>query len=88
MVTPSKIICIGRNYKDPAAETSNDLPKEPLLFPQPLPPSCRPTAPSPSTLSTRVDYEGELAIVISRRCRNLAPDADVAPYIRALHPHQ
>jgi len=33
-------------------------------------------------ISHRVDYEGELAIVIARRCRNLAPDEDVRPYIR------
>jgi 2-keto-4-pentenoate hydratase/2-oxohepta-3-ene-1,7-dioic acid hydratase in catechol pathway len=82
-VTPSKIICVGRNYKDHAAEMGNDLPKEPLLFLKPpstlLPPHGTIILPA---LSIRVDYEGELAIVIGRRCRNLAPDADVAPYIR------
>ena len=42
-VTPSKILCVGRNYKDHAAEMGNDLPKEPLLFLKPpsslLPPN-------------------------------------------------
>jgi 2-keto-4-pentenoate hydratase/2-oxohepta-3-ene-1,7-dioic acid hydratase in catechol pathway len=82
-VAPSKIICVGRNYRDHAAELGNEVPKEPLLFLKP--PSsllghkgivCMPK------ISSRVDYEGELAIVISRRCRNIGPDEDVRPYIR------
>jgi 2-keto-4-pentenoate hydratase/2-oxohepta-3-ene-1,7-dioic acid hydratase in catechol pathway len=82
-VTPSKILCIGRNYRDHAAELGNDLPKEPLLF---LKPPSSLLAPGgviilPS-LSKRVDYEGELAIVVGRRCRNLGPEEDVRPYIR------
>ena len=82
-VTPSKILCVGRNYRDHAAELGNEVPKEPLLFLKP--PSsllasggviCMPP------LSQRVDYEGELGIVIGRRCRNIGPDEDVRPYIR------
>jgi 2-keto-4-pentenoate hydratase/2-oxohepta-3-ene-1,7-dioic acid hydratase in catechol pathway len=82
-VTPSKILCVGRNYRDHAAELGNDVPKEPLLFLKP--PSSLLPANAPvlmPAISSRVDYEGELAIVIGRRCRNLRPDEDVRPYIR------
>jgi 2-keto-4-pentenoate hydratase/2-oxohepta-3-ene-1,7-dioic acid hydratase in catechol pathway len=82
-VTPSKIICIGRNYRDHAAELGNEVPREPLLF---LKPPSSLLAPGgvirlPS-LSQRVDFEGELAIVIGKRCSRIAPDEDVQPYIR------
>jgi 2-keto-4-pentenoate hydratase/2-oxohepta-3-ene-1,7-dioic acid hydratase in catechol pathway len=82
-VTPSKILCIGRNYRDHATELGNEVPKEPLLF---LKPPSSLLAPNgviriPS-LSNRVDYEGELGIVIDRYCRHLGPDEDVRPYIR------
>ncbi|MCU1323104.1 MAG: hypothetical protein JWM43_2753 [Acidobacteriaceae bacterium] len=82
-VTPSKILCIGRNYKDHAAELGNELPKEPLLFLKPPSSLLRPggTIVLP-TISNRVDYEGELAIVIGASCRHLGPDEDVRPYIR------
>ena len=71
-VTPSKIVCVGRNYRDHVKELGHDLPAEPLLFLK-----------APSSLlspggvvrmpviSARVDYEGELALVIGRRVRNL-----------------
>lgn len=82
-VNPSKILCIGRNYRDHATELGNEVPKEPLLFLKP------PSSLLASggiirmpALSKRVDYEGELGIVIGRRCRNLGPDEDVRPYIR------
>jgi 2-keto-4-pentenoate hydratase/2-oxohepta-3-ene-1,7-dioic acid hydratase in catechol pathway len=82
-VTPSKILCVGRNYRDHATEFGNEVPKEPLLF---LKPPSSLLAPNgvirmPS-LSNRVDYEGELAIVIGRRSRNIGPDEDVRPFIR------
>lgn len=82
-VNPSKILCIGRNYRDHAAELGNDVPKEPLLF---LKPPSSLLAPGGvirmPALSKRVDYEGELGIVMGRRCRNLGPDEDVRQYIR------
>jgi len=82
-VTPSKIVCVGRNYREHAAELGNEVPKEPLLFLKP--PSSllgsRGVIRLPA-LSQRVDYEGELGIVIGRRCRSLGPDEDVRPYIR------
>jgi 2-keto-4-pentenoate hydratase/2-oxohepta-3-ene-1,7-dioic acid hydratase in catechol pathway len=82
-VNPSKILCVGRNYSEHAAELGNEVPKEPLLF---LKPPSSLLAPGDIVrmpkISTRVDYEGELGIVISRRCRNIGPDEDVRPYIR------
>ena len=82
-VNPTKILCIGRNYRDHATELGNDIPKEPLLF---LKPPSSLLAPGGTilmpTLSPRIDYEGELAIVIGKRCRNLGPEEDVRPYIR------
>jgi 2-keto-4-pentenoate hydratase/2-oxohepta-3-ene-1,7-dioic acid hydratase in catechol pathway len=82
-VTPSKILCIGRNYRDHAAELGNDVPTEPLLFLKP--PSSllgsMGTIRMP-TISQRIDYEGELGIVIGRRCYKIGPDEDVRPYIR------
>lgn len=82
-VTPSKIVCIGRNYRDHAAELGNEPPKEPLLFLKPpsslLPPGGVIRLPA---ISQRVDYEGELGIVISRICYKLKADEDVRPYIR------
>ncbi len=82
-VNPSKILCIGRNYRDHAAELGNEVPKEPLLFFKPpsslLAPGGVIRMPA---LSQRVDYEGELAIVIGRRCRNLGPTENVRHYIR------
>ncbi|MGB3612197.1 MAG: fumarylacetoacetate hydrolase family protein [Elainellaceae cyanobacterium] len=72
---PSKIVAVGRNYPKHAAEMGNEVPKEPLLF---LKPS---TAVIPSNQaiqyppqSTRVDYEGELAIVVGGRCKNCSLD--------------
>src|ERR1700736_917286 len=82
-ITPSKILCVGRNYRDHAAELGNPLPKEPLLFLKPpsslLAPGGALLLPS---LSTRVDFEGELAIVIGRRCSRLGPGEDPRDYIR------
>ena len=81
-VVPSKIICLGRNYTEHAAELGNDVPKEPLIFLKPPSAIIGPEEPIVLTpLSRRVDYEGELAIVIGRPCAQLASDADVRPYI-------
>lgn len=82
-VSPSKIVCVGRNYRDHAAELGNEVPKEPLIFLKPPSSLVGPDAmvQMPST-SKRIDFEGELAIVIGRRCRKLGADEDVKPYIR------
>jgi len=81
-VTPSKIVCIGRNYREHAAELNNPIPKEPLIFLKPPSAVIGPDEPIvlPS-ISNRVDHEGELAIIIGRRCSQLATDADVRPFI-------
>ncbi|MGQ0793806.1 MAG: fumarylacetoacetate hydrolase family protein [Deltaproteobacteria bacterium] len=68
---PSKIVAVGLNYRDHAEEMKKALPDEPLLFLKP------PSAAIghegkivyPSHMSSRVDYEGELAVVISREAR-------------------
>ena len=81
-VRPSKIICVGRNYREHAAELGNEVPKEPLLFFKP--PSAL-SAPGGTvrrlSFAERSDYEGELGVVIGKRCSKLAPDEDVRPYI-------
>ena len=82
-VTPSKIVCVGRNYQDHAKELGNEVPVEPLLFFKPPSSLMNPggTVLLP-TASTRVDFEGELAIVIGRRAHKLAADADLRGVIR------
>lgn len=81
-VQPSKIVCIGRNYGEHAAELGNEVPSEPLIFLKPpsslLDPDGKIMLPP---ISHRVDYEGELGVVIGRGCRNLKSDEDVRPYI-------
>ncbi len=82
-VKPTKIICVGRNYREHVSELSNQMPAEPLLFFKPpssllspggvvrLPPA-----------SERVDFEGELALVIGRRARGLKPEDDWRKIVR------
>ena len=72
-VTPTKIVCVGRNYREHAAELGNEMPTEPLLFLKP--PSSLigdEEAIRLPTYSERVEHEGELAVVIGRRAANLA----------------
>jgi 2-keto-4-pentenoate hydratase/2-oxohepta-3-ene-1,7-dioic acid hydratase in catechol pathway len=77
-VEPSKIVCVGRNYAAHAAELGNELPKEPLIFLKPPSSIIGPQEPIVLTpYSQRVEHEGELAIVIGRRCSHLH-DADDA----------
>ena len=81
-VQPSKIVCIGRNYREHAAELGHEVPMEPLLF---FKPSSSLLSPGGIILrpkiSERTDYEGELGVIIGRACHKLAEDADVRPYI-------
>jgi 2-keto-4-pentenoate hydratase/2-oxohepta-3-ene-1,7-dioic acid hydratase in catechol pathway len=74
-VTPSKIVCVGRNYRAHVKEMGNELPTEPLLFFKPISSLLKPggVVRMPA-VSARVDYEGELALVIGRRVRNLKPE--------------
>jgi 2-keto-4-pentenoate hydratase/2-oxohepta-3-ene-1,7-dioic acid hydratase in catechol pathway len=84
-VAPSKIICVGRNYRDHANELGNEVPVEPLIFFKPpsaiIGPGDQIKIPS-STLTQRVDYEGELAVIIGKRCSKLTEKDDVRSYIR------
>ena len=69
-MTPGKIVCLGRNYRDHAKEMGNDVPKEPMFFLKPpssviasgdkimLPPQ-----------STQVEHEGEIGLIIGKRLR-------------------
>lgn len=71
-VVPSKIVCIGRNYADHAKELGNDMPAEPLVF---LKPPSAVVGPEDTVVrpaaSERVDYEGELGIVIGRKAKDV-----------------
>lgn len=81
--TPTKIVCVGRNYAEHAAELGNEVPKEPLLFLK-----------APSALvadgaaicippqSEQVEHEGELGVVIGKTCKDLADAADPFEYVR------
>lgn len=81
-VEPSKIVCVGRNYREHAAELGNKMPDEPLLFLK-----------APSSIiangdrielpaqSQQVEHEGELGVVIGRRARNLTEDEDALSYV-------
>ena len=81
-IRPSKIVCVGRNYREHAAELGNKMPDEPLLFLK---------APSaiissgdeivlPSA-SQQVEHEGELGVVIGRAARNIRSDEDPLSYV-------
>ncbi|SEF86056.1 2-keto-4-pentenoate hydratase/2-oxohepta-3-ene-1,7-dioic acid hydratase (catechol pathway) [Nonomuraea solani] len=74
-VTPSKIVCVGRNYADHAAEFGNPVPKEPLLF---LKPPSSIAGPGDEvvypSLSGRLDPEAELVVVIGTRGRRVAAE--------------
>ena len=72
-VLPSKVVAVGRNYAGHIREMGAEPPAEPILF---LKPSTSVTGPSdriayPVKLTDRVDYEGELAVIIGRLCREV-----------------
>lgn len=80
---PSKIVCVGRNYAEHAKELGNEVPAAPLLFLK-----------APSSLcfnndeivipkqSLQVEHEAELAVVISRKCKDLDDKVNVKHYIQ------
>ena len=83
-VVPSKIVCIGLNYKDHAAEQGKPLPAEPLIF---LKPSSAIVNPGeaielPEGVG-RVDYESEVAVVIGRRATKVS-EADALSHVLGL----
>jgi 2-keto-4-pentenoate hydratase/2-oxohepta-3-ene-1,7-dioic acid hydratase in catechol pathway len=81
-IRPSKIVCVGRNYREHAAELGNKMPDEPLLFLK-----------APSAIiysgdeivlpaaSQQVEHEGELGVVIGRVARNIPSDEDPLSYV-------
>jgi len=79
---PTKIICVGRNYADHAAERDADVPDRPLLFLKP--PNAVAAPESTVTLPAgkeRIDWEAEFAVVIDEQCRNVA-EADALDVVR------
>jgi 2-keto-4-pentenoate hydratase/2-oxohepta-3-ene-1,7-dioic acid hydratase in catechol pathway len=81
-VLPSKVVAVGKNYADHAREMGGEPPAEPVLF---LKPSTAVVGPReaiayPVKLTQRVDYEGELAVIIGRLCREV-PAAQAASVI-------
>lgn len=73
--SPSKVIAVGRNYVNHAAEFGNELPASPLLFMKP--PTAVTAVGAPifyPHLSERVDYEGELAIIIGAQTADCTPE--------------
>src|SRR5688572_6149820 len=81
-VSPSKIICVGRNYADHAKELGNEVPTYPLLFLK------APSAiiASGDTIviparSSQVEHEGELAVIIGRDCKDLADEDDISDFV-------
>ena len=70
---PSKIVCVGRNYAEHAKELGNEVPAEPLIFLKP--PSSLIASGEAIVypkLSQRVDFEGELGVVMGKRARNVS----------------
>lgn len=81
-VAPSKIVCVGRNYSEHAAELGNEVPTEPLLFlkaPSAIINSGDTIVIPPQ--SQQVEHEGEIAVVIGRKCRNLTESDDPFAYV-------
>lgn len=81
-VRPSKIVCVGRNYREHAEELGNPVPPEPLLF---LKPPSAIIGPFQAIIypadSRRVDYEGELAVIIRKKAFNLPDDCNWQEYV-------
>lgn len=79
---PSKIVCVGRNYAEHAAELGNEVPTEPLLFLK-----------APSAVvrhdqaivipaqSAQVEHEAELAVIIGRDCKNIGDNDNTFQYL-------
>ena len=71
-IEPKKIWCVGRNYLGHIREMDNEVPKEPCIFMKPVTSLIGPGDPvRMPQWAGRVDYEGELAVIIGRRCRRV-----------------
>jgi 2-keto-4-pentenoate hydratase/2-oxohepta-3-ene-1,7-dioic acid hydratase in catechol pathway len=73
---PDKVICIGLNYLEHAGEVDMELPAAPILFPKFRNSLIGTGAPVPvPAITSQIDYEGELALVIGETCRDVREDA-------------
>lgn len=80
-ILPTKVICVGRNYAEHAREMGGEVPASPLIFLKPSTSVIGPNAPIKLPAGVgRVDFEGELAVVIGRPCKDV-PAARVAEVI-------
>nr|WP_245526136.1 fumarylacetoacetate hydrolase family protein [Archaeoglobus profundus] len=80
-IKPTKIVCIGLNYMDHAEELNMEIPEEPIIFLKP--PSAvigHEDVIVMPRISKRVDYEGEIAVVIGKRCKNVKKE-DAMDYV-------
>jgi len=85
-VSPTKIVCVGRNYAKHAAEMGNEVPGEPLIFLKPPSALLAPGAPIVIPRGVgRVDFEGEIGVVIGRRARHVSEE-DAWGHVAALAP--
>ena len=74
-VIPSKVLCVGHNYSDHAAELGSEVPPEPLIFMKPSTAGVGPDQPVRlPALSGEVHHEAELAVVMGRLTRDVGPD--------------
>ncbi|MEW5763480.1 MAG: fumarylacetoacetate hydrolase family protein [Acidobacteriota bacterium] len=85
--TPSKIVCVGRNYVEHARELGNPMPDRPLLF---LKAPSSVLAPGGTILlpedSEQVEYEGEIALVVGRTCHRIPDGHDPLIYLAGVTP--
>jgi 2-keto-4-pentenoate hydratase/2-oxohepta-3-ene-1,7-dioic acid hydratase in catechol pathway len=81
-ISPSKIVCVGRNYADHAKELGNEVPSAPLLFLK-APSALIMTGESIviPTQSDQVEHEGELAVVIGADCKDIPDTEDPFKYV-------
>ena len=80
--SPSKIVCVGRNYADHAKELGNEVPSAPLLFLKAT--SALTSDGAPIVIpaqSNQVEHEGELAVVIGRDCKDIGDDENPFEYV-------
>jgi len=85
--SPSKIVCVGRNYVEHARELGNPMPDRPLLFLKApsaiLAPGGRILLPEDSA---QVEYEGEIALVVGRACHRISDGQDPLAYLAGVTP--
>ena len=81
---PSKVLCIGLNYNDHVAETGRALPTHPDIFPKFASTLIGPTEDiNCSQITQNLDFEGEMAIIIGRKCRNVS-EANALEYVAGI----